>query len=95
MGPDERTMFQYEENPAKIMTGMLQTFGTEQDQVPRKIEELKNLKKPKQDDHPHIQKNLLKLKHDLLWIIDVGQVTRLEAGVIRDIIPQAFDPELL
>ena len=77
------------------MTGMLQIFGTEQDQVPRKIEELKALKKPNPDDHQLIQKNLLKVKHDLLWIIDVEQEARLEAGIIRDIIPQAFSTKLL
>ena len=52
MGQDEKIMFQHEEDPAKIMAGPLQIFRTDSDQVPRKIEELKNLKKPKPEDHP-------------------------------------------
>ena len=94
VGPAEKIMFQNFEDPAKIIAGLMQIFGTEADQVSRRIEELKNFKKPKQEEHQLVQKNLMKFRQHLLFIIEIGEQTRLESGVMREIIPKAFSTQM-
>ena len=82
-------------DPDKIIYGLMQIYGSEADIVPAKIKEMRNLKPPKPDDYPHIQKNLHKLKLSIQYIEEQGESARLEANVVHEIVNTSMDSDLL
>ena len=93
MTSEDKMTFGLFNDSDKIIFGLMQIYGSEADIVPAKIKEMRNLKPPKPDDYPHVQKNLHKLKLHIQYIEEQGESARLEANVVHEIVNTSLDPD--
>ena len=95
LSPEDKESFASATNPDVILYGLMRRYGSETDFVLTKLRELNKLRKPSTVDLVHITHNMNVLRKNIMFIRDLNQTRRLEAGVVRDIVNTALDRDTL
>ena len=73
----------------------MRRYGTKTDFVLDKLRELNSLREPDPADLLHITNNINVLRKNITFIRDLNQTTRLEAGIVSNLVNTAIDRDTL
>ena len=95
LSPEDKEPFASATNPDSIIYGLMRRYGTETDFVLDKLRELNSLRKPDPADLLHITNNINVMRKNIMFIRDLNQTRRLEAGVVSNLVNTAMDRDTL
>ena len=95
MNAENKENFKHYIDPVLMLNHLITRYGTEKSFIPKEIQEMENLRRPRKDDFRAIQTNFNKIQQNIKYISDQGEGERLESGVVRAIVESAFHEDLL